>query len=254
LFFLCSNVDMSGTISDTVGAEAQIRALRRQARLDTLAIAREAMGRSIEQLSDGAAVRLPVCEQEAFDRRPGDPYLAMSRLSRELCRIVLLEERLDEDAETREKRLAEERAERDRKVLAQESALTRNAKAAALDDKIRTVREAVGRIYLSAYPKTPQMEVHRLLDGLLNDYEYDFDEDLDEAYDGDAAVIVARICEEAEIEAPPEGGAKDDTPEAARARLIRLAQTYIEMMSGAGAANANRTAEPVAALAQGPPG
>ena len=242
---------MDGTTFNMFDAEAEARTARRNARLGTLAFAREAAAVAVGWLGDGIAGRLPEAEQERFDRRAGDPYLAMSRMSRELCRLVMLEERLDEDAETREQRIAEEAAERERKAQAEVEALKWQAEKAVLLEKKRVAREAVGRIYLDANPKTTEMELNRLLDTLLEDYELDFYDDLDNAYGGETAVIVARLCEEAEIEVPPPANRKaPDTPEAKRARLIKLAERYIDMVC---AANANVAEEPVRAIAQGPP-
>ncbi len=235
--------------------EADERAARRMARLGTLAFTREITGATIGLLSEGIAGRLPGAEQERFDRRSGDPCLAMSRMSHELCRLVMLEERLDEDAETREKRLEAERAARERKAKAEIEALKRDAEVSVLLEKKRVARQAVGRIYLENFPKTTEMELNRLLDELIEAYEFDFHDDLDDAYGGKTATIVARLCEEAEIEAEPDEDEDedDDTPEAARARLIRLAEMYIDIVTKAYDADDEPDQKPVPALAQGPP-
>jgi hypothetical protein len=232
--------------------EADERAARRMARLGTLAFTREITGATIGLLSEGIAGTLPGAEQERFDRRSGDPCLAMSRMSHELCRLVMLEERLDEDAETREKRLAEEQAARERKAKAEIEALKRDAEVSVLLEKKRVARAAVGRIYLDVNPKTTEMELNRLLDELLEDYELDLHDDLEQAY-GDVTAAVIRLCEELEIKAVKNDGTADKTPEKARARLVALVENEIDMVIREGAANANGDAEPVRALAQGPP-
>jgi hypothetical protein len=249
---------MDGTVTDTIASGEtpveRARAERRGMRLLSLAAARDLTVEMMERLNDGAAGRLHYEEQARFDDRVRDPYLSASRLSQELCRIVMLEERLDEDAETREKRLAEEQAERERKARAREAARREDAETAAIQDKKRTVRDAVGRIYLNVNPETTEMDLNRLLDGLLDEYELDLDDDMDRAY-ADTTAAVVRLCEELEIETElSEDEADDETPEAARTRLVELARTYIDMVCEAGAANANLAEEPVRALAQGPPG
>jgi hypothetical protein len=248
---------MDGTLTDTVAeardAAEKARAERRGMRLLSLAAARDLTIETMERLNDGAAGRLHIEEQARFDDRVRDPYLAMSRMSHELCRLVMLEERLDEDAETREKRLEAERAERERKERAEVEALKRDAEVAVLVEKKRVARAAVGRIYLDVNPKTTEMELNRLLDELLEDYELDLHDDLEQAY-GDVTAAVIRLCEELEIKAVKNDGTADKTPEKARARLVALVENEIEMVIREGAANANGNAEPVRALAQGPPG
>lgn len=151
------------------------------------------------RLNDWVAGRLPDSECAAFADIK-DPVLAFSRMTSTVRRIIALEERLDEDAETREARIAAEAAERARKIAAEKAAreqakLEAEAEMASdpwlsRSEKEVKVRLAVRDFHRAAEPDMDYRKREDLLDDLFLDYD-----DTDYGYDRPFDDIVADLCE-----------------------------------------------------------
>jgi len=89
-------------------AEADLKARRAQ-RLAVLDLVGMMNVQAAERLTQYITGQLSDAESEPFRRLP-DPVMALARLTRSIRRTVLLQERLDEDNEAREQRLAAEKA------------------------------------------------------------------------------------------------------------------------------------------------
>jgi hypothetical protein len=181
------------------GEAAAEREARRMARLARLEGMREMGYEMACRLNDWVAGRLPEPECAAFADIK-DPVLAFSRMTSTVRRIIALEERLDEDAETREARIAAEAAERARKIAAEKAAqeeaeLEAQAGTASEPWLSRTekevkVRLAVRDIHRAAEPDMDYRKREDLLDDLFLDYD-----ETDYGYDRPLDDIVADLCE-----------------------------------------------------------
>lgn len=163
------------------GEAAAAREARRMARLAALERLRVRAERISEKLCDLIDDTLPAKEREAF-ARVADPTLAFTRVATAIRRIVAIEEQIDEDAEERAARLAEEAA--------------RRAKAAAEAERLPVDR----RIHLAASRRIARLAMRDAIaardstfdgirrEGLLNDLTADLD-DLDYADDLDLVMV-----------------------------------------------------------------
>jgi len=224
------------------GQSPDREAAREERRLRRIAVLEQVCDlnvRAAERLGKYIGGELSEFESQPFARL-ADPFTALTRLSQSIRRIVALQERLDEDDETREKRLKAERAERERAIQAREAERRREAAADAYEDKKETIRRAVRNSHRDAEPDMALADRESLLDDLFRDYEDHFD------YSGDPARIVAELCAEVGLKyVPPEDEDDDDgaSPEdRAKAGRLRLAEDYL---------NALRPSEPPRAAANG---
>jgi len=172
------------------------REARRMARLEQLERLRERADRISAQLCNMIQGRLPPDACAAF-AHINDPTLAFTRVCTAIRRMVALEERIDEDAETRAERLAAEAAKR-----AQAEAAARIATATQNHhDKIRVHRFLADKALRADIRArdTDMSRVRREL--LLNDLTADLN-DLD--YMGDIDALIAGLRKEldAVLEAP----------------------------------------------------
>src|SRR5665213_3614556 len=87
------------------------REARREARLLSLEKVRQAAEEMSLQLNNGFAGRLPEHEQWQYDRVKDVPT-AFTRVTKTFMQIIAMEERVEEDAETRRARIQAEAAER----------------------------------------------------------------------------------------------------------------------------------------------
>jgi hypothetical protein len=156
-----------------------------------LEMTRTAFAEMMARLAEGTGCRLPYQEQEAFERI-ADPYLAANRMSEAYSRIVMLEMRVHEDAETKAKRQAEERAKREKAAEAEERRKAEPVAppASASDAKQDLVRRAVGYAHYQAFPRLDFEEREDLLGEILDKFEEYA------GYDGDPIDIVAGFCRE----------------------------------------------------------
>jgi hypothetical protein len=217
------------------------RSDRNAERLRDLAAARRMTMEMMARLSDGAAIRLMGVQANAFDEVK-DPYLTMSRLQLGLCRIVALEQRLDESDEMRARRLAEEEAERqsaakraaDAAARAEREATTAAAQRKA-DSEETLIRKAVRKASFDMDAKMVIAERESLIDGLF----ISFDDYRD--YADDPAAIVVEMCCDLAVEIgcidPMEPGGltdlpKDATHEQRYDAMKALAQSYLDAVSG----------------------
>jgi hypothetical protein len=188
------------------GGEATVaersREVRRLQRVLVLGRARDVCGELIDRINDGTAGRLPENQQYLFDK-VADPYLALSRTVTALGRIVVLEARLDESAETRDARLAAEAAEREKTRLAEQARENRQRLEAALETKKAHIRRAVDMAHRDAEPDMRPIDRITKLDDLFEE----FDDYAD--WDGDSVAIVADLCTQLGLHAPlPKGSEK----------------------------------------------
>lgn len=172
------------------------REARRMERLRQLEVLRERADIISAQLCAMIQGKLPPDESAAF-AHINDPTLAFTRVCTAIRRMVALEERIDEDAETRAERLAAEAVKR-----TQAEAAARIA-AAAQDnrDKIRLNRSLARKALLGDI-RARDADMSRIRrELLLNDLTDDLD-DLD--YSGDVDALIAGLRKEldAVLEAP----------------------------------------------------
>ncbi len=200
-------------------AEAAAREARRQRRLALVGRLLDAGEEAAMNLTEGMAGRLYGDRLEAY-LRIGDPALAWSRITRTVRQLAALEERFDEDADTRAARIAAERATAERAAKAERDA----QELSEVRDRTKTlVQDAIREIYRDAAPETPSPEREQLLRDLFADYAV-----TDDYYD-DPADIVVRILRTAYL--TDDGSPTDDeTMEVTREE----AQAYIDAIRSAG--------------------
>jgi hypothetical protein len=219
-----------------------VREARRGRRLESLERVRLAAEEMALHLADGVAGRLPEHEQEVF-AKIRDPHLAFSRAERAVRRIAALEDRLDEDAETRAARIAAERAAQAAADARAAAARAEEAAQAPERAKKRAIRRAMRRVLRDTDPETEYLDREVLLNDLFDDYE-SYDD-----YAGDPAEIVAKLCSELgfvplcgedRFASPDDENDDDDDgvddnedgedpppPETIRARALTLARAYL---------------------------
>jgi hypothetical protein len=175
------------TLIDRLAAAGEtLSDAEKRARLaDEVERVRGAMAEMLVRLNDGTACRLPPDQQDVFDRI-ADPYLAANRVSHAYSRIVLLEQRVGESAETRAKREAEEAAERERQALA---AAERERPRTPEEITEYRVRRSAKLAYRDAFPSLHKYEREFLLKDIFDEFD-DFGD-----YRGDPVDILAAICE-----------------------------------------------------------
>jgi hypothetical protein len=237
------------------GGEATVaersREVRRLQRVLVLGRARDVCGELIDRINDGTAGRLPENQQYLFDK-VADPYLALSRTVTALGRIVVLEARLDESAETRDARLAAEAAEREKTRLAEQARENRQRLEAALETKKAHIRRAVDMAHRDAEPDMRPIDRITKLDDLFEE----FDDYAD--WDGDSVAIVADLCIQLGLHAPlPKGSGPKPKNKAELAEQIRIhtldtAACYLRWTAGSDPAEPDAPAAPPA-RGQGPP-
>ena len=223
---------MDGTFAATDDDAA--RSERNAERLRDLAAARRMTMEMMARLSVG--IRLP--EADADEGQIKDPYLTMSRLQLGLCRIVALEQRLDESAEMRARRLVQEEAERQAAAeKATEESECRKREAdrrtarAETDARKTLIRKAVREASFDLDAKMSIAEREDLIAGLFVDFEAYQD------YADDPAAIVVELCCDLAVEMgckdPMEPGgiaglSRDATDEQRLEAMRALAQDYLD--------------------------
>jgi hypothetical protein len=232
--------------------EERMRKIRREKRMYVLQTASQTASAMITWIGDGAHDRLDEWQQKKWDRTVSDPARAMDWATKAVVRCVMAEERLDEDAETRDARRAAEAAERANKAREAE----RQHAEDPITQKKTLIRRAVSDAYRDAEPDLSWFDRELNLDDLFADLDGDYDEDPVET----VARLCARLGFMPEPERLPDGDM--ETLEQARARTVTLARDYFEASAfDLTAANRNRLeGEPAEeapappARAQGPPG
>lgn len=214
------------------------------ARLVRLEGMREMGYEMARRLNDYVAGRLSPDECTAFADIK-DPTLAFSRMTSTVRRIIALEERLDEDAETRETRIAAEQAERARKIAAEEAArqqAIRNAEAARvreaaeapLREKKQLVRHGLHEASFDMDDDLNHEDRESLLDDLFDQYEI-YDD-----YAGDPDEILAQLIGELEkqlgdLTPDSASGLKAvstaASPEEFEAGMLALARAYLDRVA-----------------------
>jgi len=216
-------------------------AAREERRLRRIAVLEQVCDinvRAAERLGKYIGGELSEIESQPFARL-ADPFTALTRLSQSIRRIVALQERLDEDDETREKRLKAERAARERAIQAQAAERRRQAGQDEFEEKKDTIRQAIRNAYRDINPNVALADRESLLDDLFRDYEDHFN------YEGDAVEIVAELCGELGIgylDDEDDGDVDLSPEERAKASAIRFAEDYM---------NALRPPDPPRAAANG---
>ena len=152
-----------------------------------------------------------------------DPCAALTRLARAQRQIFALQERADDAAEARARRLADAAA--GRRKAEQSARAEREAadKAASIAEKKRLIRRALKEANHARGPGQglPRPERERLLDDLFSDYErYD-------DFDRDVADIMEDLAREAELAQAWTEAAAEAAPDPADAGL-RMLMTEIE--------------------------
>jgi hypothetical protein len=178
------------------------REARRMERLRQLEVLRERADIISAQLCNMIQGKLPPDESAAF-AHINDPTLAFTRVCTAIRRMVALEERIDEDAETRAERLAAEAAKRAQaEAAAQIATATQNH-----HDKIRVNRSLARKALLGDIRArdTDMSRIRREL--LLNDLTDDLD-DLD--YTGDIDALIAGLRKELDTVLEPPAAAAND--------------------------------------------
>jgi hypothetical protein len=218
---------------------------RRADRRDDLDRSMQMTTEMIELLAKGLSGLLHSAPHDCVQKL-NDPFLAMTRMQRELRRIIALAEQLDEDDAARAVRLAAEaEAEEDAERHAE---MQRAWAIEAEKEEARkaAIHQAVSDAAYEAWGEddpNPDCEgvdcddddcesVRHLLDDLFDDY------DTYESYDGDSVAIVAKMCAELGLtphrDPSDEPDPDDDDPEVAeteaetQARALEIARGYLE--------------------------
>jgi hypothetical protein len=186
------------------------REARRAIRLGSLADMRQLILAGAADLGRYIAGEASESACAALDRIP-DPCLSMTRMARALRQVVALEEKLDEDDETRLQRQREEALAWQKEIAAEEADRVSAAEKEQVNEARRYVRRAVRDAQLDADPDMSRGDRERLLDDLFEGYE-DYDD-----YSGDLNQIVVNLCRQIGIpvtfvpdEDPDDGLDSDD--------------------------------------------
>jgi hypothetical protein len=233
---------------------ALARQARREERLGDLRKVRRCAGRAIEHVTDY------IGEHATYGQT--DPSIklreltsSLARLEKEFRQIVALEERIDEDAETRAARIAEEKARREADARAEQRRLEMKPQ----EDKEELIRRAVKLAHRDAYPGLTRIEREDLLGDLFEDYEEFGD------LSGPPVRIVADFCAvfaqdpEADLTNIPDFaedyGDETDPDEQQKIRWRSWAQSCLDHIARIEAAVENPGYPPpeTAAQGQGPP-
>jgi hypothetical protein len=250
--------DLRDMLTETVSAatrdDAYFEAAQKRKRLTMeLEMVRTACAEMMARLAEGIGCRLPYDQQQQFERL-NDPYLAVNRMSEAYSRIVMLEMRVHEDAETKAKRLAEQEAKREQAAQAEERRKAEPAPTPpVIDEKEDLVRRAVGYAHYRAFPKIDFETREDLLGAILDEFEEYA------GYEGDPIDLVAGFCrdfardEDADLSNipafEPKIGEPADAEERLRQRCRAWAAACLERFLP------KRTVDALAPpeLAQGPP-
>jgi hypothetical protein len=236
-------------LEERAAVEKRMRDTRRDWRIWALQQARMTAGEMVTWVADGAHNRLDDDQQMQWDRKVGDPTRAMDLATRALVRVVMAEERLDEDAETRAARLA---AEQEKKVEA-EAARLREIAEQPRTEKKALIRRTMAGILRDAEPDLSWTDREFDLDALFAEFEDDGEDPVETV-----ARLTAKLGFIPERMRLPDG--REETLDEAKARTMALARDYWERFA---AANGNTSgdsdqpaeeAPPPPARAQGPPG
>jgi hypothetical protein len=113
-----------------------------------------------------------------------DPCLTLTRLARAQRQVIAYQEKLEDDAETRARRLADEDAQYEAEFLKAEAEQDAALKAGRIEANKRQIRQAFkeASFEIGPGPGLPRPERERLLDDLMSDYERfdDLDRELGE--------------------------------------------------------------------------
>ena len=273
-----ASADLGPAESGPGAVAALAREVRSIERVRMLAEARYACGELIQRITDGTASRLPKDQQDLFET-VSDPYLALSRTVTALGRLIVLEDRLDQNAEARAARHAAEAAEREQAHEAELARQERQRREAALATKKGNIRRAVTLAHRDAYPDMRPIDRIGKIDDLFDDLD---DLDAIDDWDRDPVAVVADLCLQLGLRAPlPTGGGgaktkpdqarpdqagQRDLAQRARAHLLDTARSYLDWAAESDPAD-DTEADPAdpgdpadsadagepAALAQGPP-
>lgn len=187
------------------GEAAARRAMRREKRIALLDVVLDANVAAVQQLVSHIKAELPP-EQSAPFAGLADPCLALERLTRAIGRLVALQEKLDEDDETRAARL---KTEREARKKAEQEARDRD-EAREAEDVIEVRKQAVRRALSVAYkaydPDTDFDSREYEIDKMLEEYE------VYEDYEHPPEAIIAKICRDHGLEYEPEED-EDDSDE-----------------------------------------
>jgi hypothetical protein len=172
------------------------REARRARRLVALEQARDANVQTVVRLGQYIAGELDEKAAVVFDR-VADPCLALARLTRLVQQIVTLEDRIDQDDETRALALKQEAEARETAARQAEAwragAPDRQAREEAEEEqaaKKHAIRRAVRNAHKENWPDTDADTREAQLDAMFSDYEaYD-------DYEGDPEEIVTQLCAE----------------------------------------------------------
>jgi len=190
--------------------------------------------------------RLPNWKREAFER-VSDPVASLANLNRAIVQITLAEDRFDESAEDRAARI---KAEAEARVKAEQAALAERDYTAGQIRRAENRRQTHGAIRAIAldYIRLPYGDREKLFNDLFRELE------ANDAYDGDPAETVADVCHRLaivrRIVPPTEVRTPDGKTDLAarKARVVAFAQTYLDLMKPADAADDGDFAQ-----GQGPP-
>jgi hypothetical protein len=233
---------------------ARARQARREERLGDLRKVRRCTGLAIEHIAHYIAGHAS-WEQADPSVKLRDLTNALGRLDKEVRQIVALEERIDEDAETRAARIAEEKAKREAEARAEQRRLEMKPQ----EDKEELIRRAVKLAHRDAYPGLTRIEREDLLGDLFEDYEEFGD------LSGPPVRIVADFCAvfaqdpEADLTNIPDFaedyGDETDPDEQQKIRWRSWAQNCLDHIARIEAAVENPGGPPpeTAAQPQGPP-
>ncbi len=214
--------DVSANGEAATAAEAAAREARRQRRLALVGRLMDAGEEAAMNLTEGMAGRLFGDKLEAY-LRIGDPALAWSRVTRTIRQLAALEERFDEDAETRAARIDAERTAAQNAARAAEVRREAQAAREAQDMTKELAREAIREMYRDADHEMPSPERERLLHDLFADYA------LTDDFADDPEDIVVRIMRNAYL---TEDG--EPTYDQAMEVTREEAQAYIDAIRAAG--------------------
>jgi len=192
--FMDTRLDIIDSSPDGESPGDDAREARRRARLAGLDAMADMVHAAAGSLSRYIGGHLDEDEARPFVNIT-DPCASLTRLARAARQIFALQERTDDEAEARARRLADEAAGRQKAERTAQAEREAADKAASIADKKRLIRRAFKEASHRCGPGEglPRPERERLLDDLFSDYErYD-------DFDRDVADIVDDLAREAEL-------------------------------------------------------
>ena len=249
--------DAEPPLDDPEARAARQRAKRREDRRRMTELVRLATTDTLLRTTEYLAGRLGSWQVGNIDRAR-DPLAAVPAINRSIIQLTLLEERLDESDEDRAERIKAEAEAKARADAAAMAAQAEKAGEARRSETRRRVHDTVRAVSLACLE--PRLDYHER-ESFLDDAFADFEDDMEAAYDGDAAELSADILTRLLDLHAEQGDRPSEVRDilTRRARLVALAREYLAGLQGPAVLDADAREISVPALAvpaecaQGPP-